>query len=118
MSKRKAEKGCPVHGTVCSGSLCGSGPVEGRDPCRIEVVLGLLRTYWTKYPGLRLGQIIGNLTGETDPYHVEDTVLVDKLRAALKEPKDGYPLPCPRHGWRRVSGCSDWWCRTGGKDPA
>jgi hypothetical protein len=31
-----------------------------RDPKRIERILSLLKIYWTKYPDLRLGQILGN----------------------------------------------------------
>lgn len=31
-----------------------------RDPKRIKRILKLLEVYWTQYPDLRLGQILGN----------------------------------------------------------
>jgi uncharacterized protein YihD (DUF1040 family) len=46
-----------------------------KDSKRIERVLALLGQYWRRYPDLRLGQIVSNLTPDNfgqDPYHVED----------------------------------------------
>lgn len=70
-----------------------------RDPKRIETIINLLRTYWQCNPDLRLGQIIVNLTPDrfrreyqengypfriADPFHVEDTIWEDTLRAELR----------------------------------
>jgi uncharacterized protein YihD (DUF1040 family) len=52
-----------------------------RDPSRIPEVLATLRRIWLKSPDLRLHQLIGNVTPESDPYHVEDDVLLARLRA-------------------------------------
>ena len=52
-----------------------------RDPDRIRRILRLLEIYWTAHPGLRLAQIIGNLSGLKDPYHWED----DQLEVQLIE---------------------------------
>lgn len=62
-----------------------------RDPKRIPRILETLRRYWTKYPDLRLGQIVGNFTPRHaggDPgnsYNVEDNIIEAELMAALKE---------------------------------
>lgn len=37
-----------------------------RDPKRIDRILKLLRAYWTQYPDLRLGQILGNAVPPVD----------------------------------------------------
>ena len=62
-----------------------------RDPARIDRILTLLRAYWLARPGLRLGQIVGNLTPDLhdplrkgDPYYVEDHVIEAALRDALR----------------------------------
>jgi hypothetical protein len=73
-----------------------------RDVKRIERILNLLRAYWTQYPDLRLGQILGNATPPTPPkrwvgadgrkkstlepgfvYNLEDTKLEEWLRKQL-----------------------------------
>lgn len=52
-----------------------------RDPKRIPRILNLLEEYWSRYPDLRLGQIVGNFTPRNkggDPgnsYNVEDEVV-------------------------------------------
>jgi hypothetical protein len=55
-----------------------------RDPARIRRVLALLEEYWTRYPDLRLGQIIMNFTPippcdcgvkERLGYHPEDCAI-------------------------------------------
>lgn len=51
----------------------------GRDPRRIARVLEKLALFWEGSPDLRLGQVIVNLTGRSDPFYVED----DRLEAAL-----------------------------------
>lgn len=51
-----------------------------RDPGRIIEVLNELELYWYDHPDLRLGQIIGNIAADSDPYFIEDTVLLDALR--------------------------------------
>lgn len=62
---------------------------ERRDPKRIPSVLDVLRQHWERHPDLRLGQIMANLSYQTqgrfDPYHLDDGVLFDALLAALKD---------------------------------
>lgn len=45
-----------------------------RDPNRIPVILEMIRVEWEKYPDLRLGQIISNVTYGMgcDLFHLED----------------------------------------------
>ncbi|MBV8068282.1 MAG: hypothetical protein JO270_00155 [Acidobacteriaceae bacterium] len=79
-----------------------------RDPNRIPRILTLLRDYWTRYPDLRLGQIIVNFTPRfrcdmgckanihhedcsfwvRDPYNYEDTHWENALREALDNGED------------------------------
>jgi uncharacterized protein YihD (DUF1040 family) len=55
-----------------------------RDPKRIEPMLDLIRTIWTRSPDLRLGQLISNTTVDVDDedrlYHIEDEELAEKLK--------------------------------------
>lgn len=53
-----------------------------RDPKRIDKVLKELSIYWKKNTDLRLAQIIGNFAPMKDPYHYEDTELLNELRKA------------------------------------
>ncbi len=52
-----------------------------RDPKRIPRILNLLEEYWSRYPDLRLGQIVGHFTPRRcasypgDSYNVEDEVV-------------------------------------------
>lgn len=52
-----------------------------RDPKRIERILTKLRRAWHMHPDLRLGQLIVNVTGKSDPFYVED----DKTEQLLSE---------------------------------
>lgn len=52
-----------------------------RDPKRIDVVLEKIRKAWKKYPDLRLMQLLLNVLGDGDHYHLEE----DELLAALDE---------------------------------
>lgn len=63
--------------------LAWKNPVT-RDPVRIGRILLLLGELWQKYPDWRLGQLIVNVTGKSDPFYVED----DDLEKALR---DFYP---------------------------
>jgi hypothetical protein len=79
-----------------------------RDPNRIPRVIALLTEYWTRYPDLRLGQIIMNFTPSSgvcdcplfakrgfhdidcttfdrDPYNLEESHWERALQAALAE---------------------------------
>ncbi len=61
-----------------------------RDPKRIRKILNLILEYWTCFPDMRLGQIIGNATGmlgASDPFYVEDDALEKVLREQLKDIK-------------------------------
>ena len=70
-----------------------------RDPARIERVMLKLAQVWGTAPDLRLGQLVLNLAGKADPFHLED----DRLEAALDRLLDsggfssepGAPTPSP-----------------------
>lgn len=65
------------------------------DPARIDRILELVRMYWTKYPSLRLAQIVGNMYGGVgDPYYMSDSDFELKLSLALatNEPNE---VPAP-----------------------
>lgn len=51
-----------------------------RDPNRIDKVLGLIERLWKAMPDLRLNQLIGNCFEPGDLYHIEDDLLVKKLK--------------------------------------
>jgi uncharacterized protein YihD (DUF1040 family) len=50
-----------------------------RDPKRIPKIIKKLREVWSNYPELRLCQLIINVTGIDDPYHIEDDYLLKLL---------------------------------------
>ena len=50
-----------------------------RDPKRIDAILTAVGDIWKEYPDLRLCQLLINLTGKDDPYHVEDDVLAKNI---------------------------------------
>ena len=54
-----------------------------RDPVRIDEVLAAIRELWIQYPDLRLGQLIVNAIGPTEPcpevYSIEDAKLLRRL---------------------------------------
>ena len=56
-----------------------------RDLNRIPEVLSILSRVWYKNPDLRLCQLIINATGVKDPYHIEDEILLEKLKETYKE---------------------------------
>lgn len=67
-------------------------PKPPRDPARIEPMLDAIRTIWTRYPDLRLAQLIMNCAESN--YYLEDEVLLQLL-------KDTYHqafAPCPNCG--------------------
>ena len=51
-----------------------------RDPKRIPKTLKLIEKIWTKYPDLRLMQIILNCVDEGATYYTEDKELVKILK--------------------------------------
>lgn len=52
-----------------------------RDPKRIPEILSLLEEVWTKYPDLRLGQILHCLNDTNSPlFYIEDVVILKKLK--------------------------------------
>ncbi len=56
-----------------------TGP-ERRDPKRIDRILGKIRKHWTKYPDLRLLQLLEDVTGPNCvPYYLEDSALEEML---------------------------------------
>lgn len=54
---------------------------RGRDPARIDRVLGTIRKIWTDFPDLRLLQLLLAVVhaGE-DPFYLEDDELERRLR--------------------------------------
>lgn len=57
-----------------------------RDPSRIADMLQELGLYWQRYPDLRLGQLVSNMTGpDVDVYYIEDGALLALLRRANAE---------------------------------
>jgi hypothetical protein len=50
-----------------------------RDPGRIPEVLAEIERVWKDYPDMRLGQLIVNVTGISDPYFVENDKLLECL---------------------------------------
>lgn len=48
-------------------------------------VLHLLGIYWKRHPDLRLGQLLMNLNGNADIFYVEDDILTERLKIAIKE---------------------------------
>ena len=60
-----------------------------RDPKRIKKILKKIEYIWTKYPALRLGQMICNAFPEVqDTYYIEDELLEEKLDKFIKEIED------------------------------
>ena len=55
-----------------------------RDPERIDRIVELLRRYWHQYPDQRLGQLIVNVTGSSDPFYREDDETEQRLRELLR----------------------------------
>jgi len=53
-----------------------------RDPSRINRIVELLRARWHQNPDMRLGQLVVNITGSSDPFHVEDDITEAKLLKA------------------------------------
>ena len=64
-----------------------------RDPNRIDKILEELRKYWKKVPDWRLGQVMANLSRDcglsADPFYLEDTKLLDKLKEYNAESEKG-----------------------------
>lgn len=56
-----------------------------RRPERIAAVLAVLGELWAQDPDQRLGQLLSNVTRETDLFNVEDWALVSLLVEDLKE---------------------------------
>lgn len=53
-----------------------------RNPDRIPEVLSELMRFWKNNPDWRLGQVIVNVTGTSDPFNVEDDELLKRLMMA------------------------------------
>ena len=54
-----------------------------RDPARIPDVLSWVAIYWKRHPDLRLGQLLGNMADMSDPYHLEDDVLLQRIKKEM-----------------------------------
>jgi len=51
-----------------------------RDKARIPYVLEVVQEIWEKYPDMRLGQLLLNMTRDPILYYMEDEDLIKKLR--------------------------------------
>lgn len=51
-----------------------------RDPKRIDTVLSEIKRIWTKYPDLRLGQLISNCVQDPALYYIEDKELIEIMK--------------------------------------
>lgn len=60
---------------------------SGRDPARIPKVLKKIEEIWTKYPDLRLCQLIGNCWPAGDNYGKEDDTLIERLEVVYGQSK-------------------------------
>lgn len=56
-----------------------------RDKKRIPIILNEIESIWSKYPDLRLGQLICNVVKDPMLYYIEDDMLIERL-------KEIYPL--------------------------
>jgi len=54
-----------------------------RDPARILGVLAKIYVACQASPDLRLGQLIVNLSGSTDPFQIEDVILEERVDGLL-----------------------------------
>lgn len=67
-----------------------------RDPARIPIVLDVIRKVWEKHPDLRLGQLIVDVTPRerfgSDPFFMEDDLLIEELVKFAKSTKFQYPM--------------------------
>ena len=55
-----------------------------RDKARIQEILNRLQVVWEKYPHLRLGQLILNITRDPALYYVEDDELIAAIETFYK----------------------------------
>lgn len=51
-----------------------------RNPDRIPEILRVIGEVWARNPDLRLGQLMVNVAGKTDPFYLEDDVLLERLK--------------------------------------
>jgi len=60
-----------------------------RDPSRIELVLNVLREYWSENTDLRLGQILENISSRSGKptFYLEDDILLEHLSSSLEKIK-------------------------------
>ncbi|AKA70149.1 DUF1040 family protein [Clostridium scatologenes] len=56
-----------------------------RDEKRIDVLLELLREYWSKNPDLRLGQILSIAAKDIDTFYIEDDKVIEWLKENLNK---------------------------------
>jgi hypothetical protein len=59
------------------------------DPARIDGLLLAVSAAWRANPDLRLGQLVVNAAGDSDPFYVED----EELLAGLNAIADGLGYP-------------------------
>ncbi len=55
-----------------------------RNKKRIKPILKAIEGFWNLYPDLRLGQLISVLSGQQDPFNIEDDQMMKNLLYELK----------------------------------
>jgi uncharacterized protein YihD (DUF1040 family) len=66
-----------------------------RDPARIDALLEKLGRIWKTSPDMRLGQLMyyfSAKTNLTDPFYLEDDVLIELLDRELKEIENSFNI--------------------------
>ena len=53
--------------------------LQPRDPQRIDPLIDALRRLWKRYPDMRLGQLLVCAAETSDPFNMEDDVMLQKI---------------------------------------
>lgn len=78
-----------------------------RDPNRINDMITIVEDYWTRYPDLRLGQLLLNCVPESkDLYYVEDENLLVLMDSYYNKQKN----ICKHDGSRKLVNNSKFVC--------
>ena len=83
-----------------------------RDPARINRILSALGTYWRANPDHRLGQIVVNVTGSSDPFYVEDDATEAALGQALAPTPEPADVDAAHRRWMAaaIAHEAEAWC--------
>ena len=76
-----------IQELIAQVNACFSKPP--RDPARIDRILTVLGEYWRAHPDTRLGQLVCGMARGTDPFELEDDLLLERLEEALAQDAAG-----------------------------